>query len=108
MAKSVQKNFSIPEDLSDVWDDFQGQGSKESSKNAAGALFLYMLMPAHVREVCRNVAYHNDIKAAQKNFWIRLSSEYQDSRLAMVLLAAVREHEANSNKKIRGKSPKSG
>ena len=53
----VQKNFRLPIDLVKAWNKFQGVGSQEGSKNAAGEFFLFMLMPDHVRSICRDLAY---------------------------------------------------
>ena len=108
MAKTVQKNFSLPSALAKRWSKFQGIGSKESSKNASAALFLYMLMPAHVRELCRQAAYEADISAARQDFWVRFQSINQDAALALALLETSRALEEDSNRTKADKSAKSG
>jgi len=108
MLKTTQKNFTIPLALAKKWQSFQGVGSKESSKNASGALFLYMLMPAHIREICRTAAYESDMALAMKNFWLRFQNVNNDAALALVLLETARELEEDFHKKNTGKSAKSG
>lgn len=108
MAKTTQKNFAVPSALAKRWTKFQGVGSKESSKNASGALFLYMLMPAHVREVCRAAAYESDIDIAMKNFWVRFHMINNDAALAIALLETARSLEEDSDKKTACNSAKSG
>jgi len=108
MNKRVQKNFSLPKVLAANWDKFQTKGSKESSANASGALFLYMLMPAAVREAARSVSSISELDAARKLFWEKLESLSQDALLAKVLLDTVQAHEAENDKKKGDTVVKSG
>ena len=108
MTKRVQKNFSLPKALAANWDKFQAKGSKESSANASGALFLYMLMPATVREAARSVSHESDLNAARKLFWEKLGAVSQDALLAKALLDTVQAREAENNKKKSDIVAKSG
>ena len=107
MAKGVQKNFTLPKSLAKNWNKFQPKGSKESSANASGALFLYMLMPASVREVARSVAHESNFNSARKAFWDTLERISKDALLAKVLLDAVGSHEEASGKKMAPEPKKS-
>jgi len=108
MGKGVQKNFTLPRPLAKNWDKFQTKGSKVSSANACGALFLYMLMPASVRDVARCVARESDFDAARKLFWEKLGSVSQDALLAKALLDTVQAREVENDKKSNGTVAKSG
>ena len=108
MPETTQKNFTLPLALAKKWTSFQGIGSKESSRNASGALFLYMLMPAHVREVCKAAAYEPDIGVAMKHFWARFQTVNNDAALAIALLETAQALEEDFDKKNTGKSAKSG
>ena len=99
MKKGVQKNFTLPKSLAKKWNSFQTKGSKESSANASGALFLYMLMPPSVREVARNVVHEPDFNSARNLFWEELGKLSQDALLAKALLDTVEAREEISEKK---------
>lgn len=99
MIKGVQKNFTLPKSLAKNWGKFQPKGSKESSANASGALFFYMLMPPSVREVARNVAHESDFNSARNLFWEELGKISQDALLAKALLDTVEVHEEISEGK---------
>jgi len=108
MMKPVQKNFSLPPALADKWDQFQGVGSKESSRNASGALFLFMLMPAYLRDLCRSAAYEADLAAAMHNFRSRCDLARREEHLTSIVIDAARANEIGFGKKKVGKSAKSG
>ena len=65
VKNKIQKNYTLPIALSVEWDKFQGEGSKESSRNAAAALLIYMILEASTKEVARKYAYENDIENAK-------------------------------------------
>lgn len=108
MSKGPQKNFTLPAALRKRWDKFKGTGSKEDSKNAAGALFLFMLMPADVRELCRKAAYKSRQKTAIDNFWLAFRATNKEAALARTLLETSRSLEEDSGKKRDDISAKSG
>ena len=62
--KGKQKNITIPDKLNEAWERFLPIGSKESSKNAAGAMLLWMSMDINVRDKCEKLAYSEDIEKA--------------------------------------------
>jgi len=64
--KGKQKNITIPDKLNEAWERFLPIGSKESSKNAAGAMLLWMSMDINVRDKCEKLAYSEDIEKAMR------------------------------------------
>ena len=100
MPEKEQKNFTLPTTLLDIWDKFLPEGSQENSRNAAGALFLYMLMPSHIREVACNAAYAQNQVAAQLAFWNDVDEYMADIEKAEALVAAAKAVEAKQCKTL--------
>ena len=99
MNEKEQKNFTLPLKLIAAWGEFQPQGSQEHSRNAAGALFLYMLMPSHIREVACDAAYEDNLIMAQDDFWSNVDDYLHDVEKAKALVGAVKALEAKQHKK---------
>ena len=97
--KGNQINFTLPIRLRKYWSKFLPQGSKESSKNAAGALFLFMLMPSHIREIACKLSDSQDIEKAMSEFWNKIDDYYDDAAKAKILLDVARAHEEGFRKK---------
>jgi len=97
--RSVQRNFTLPTGLSKAWTHFQGEGSKESSRNAAGALFLFMLMPVHIRDIARQAAYEKDPEKARNSFQEKVKKYRQEMVLAEVLIDAALAVEGEPHEK---------
>jgi len=108
MSKGMQKNFTIPTALAKNWNKFQPKGSKESSANASGALFLYMLMPSTVRHVARQASHESDFDTGRRFFWEKLGQISKDAQLAKALLDAVQVREEDVAEKMGDKASKTG
>ena len=108
MAKGAQKNFTLPTALAKNWNKFLPKGSKESSANASGALFLYMLMPVTVRDVARQMAREPDFENGRNLFWERLGTISRDAQLAKALLDVVQAREEDDVEKKGDTVAKSG
>ena len=108
MSGGKQKNFTIPKSLEAEWMEFSGRGSKESSKNAAGAMMLFMLMPSHVREAARNAAYLDSSTERRAHFWEAITRGAEERRLASELLVLAQASEQVEHKKKRGNPSKAG
>jgi len=87
-----QKNYRLPVALARTWDQFNGVGSQEKSKNAAGAFFLFMMMPDHIRSICRDLAYEKGASELRGEFWRRLREYENDIRAASAILDAAEAH----------------
>lgn len=87
-----QKNFTLPKKLIRAWAKFlPKEGSQESSKNAAGALFLYMVMPDHLQQLVKSMAYESNIETALTEFWQQLDNFYNEVGQAKAILATARK-----------------
>jgi len=108
MSRPNQKNFTLPPALKAKWEEFYPKGSAENSRNGAGALFLYMLMPRVVRDAACSAAAHPDIEEARNAFWSEFEVMVDDLNRAKALCGAARFGEEVIDKKKGGKKPKAG
>lgn len=88
----IQKNFSLPPALAKAWDEFNPLGSQEKSKNASGALFLFLAMPGHVQSVCCRLAYQPDHEKAKTEFLPLLEKTEADMALAHEIVLRAKAH----------------
>lgn len=74
--KIIKRGFNYPTELLDKWEKFHFP-SKDYSPSASGAMFVYMLLPAHIREKARKLAYRDNLDTASKEFleYFNLSTE---------------------------------
>ena len=94
-----QRNFRLPKELIKNWDKFNPPGSKEKSRNASGALLLYMFMPVHFRDIARKLAYKDNLDNVQQQFWQEIQQYYDDAEKAKAILDAAQAHEVKIHKK---------
>ena len=93
MGEIKQRTFRLPIILIEKWDEFNPDRSKEKSRNAAGALLLYTFMPAHIRDIIRDLAYEENLQDARRLFFERLNQYHQNFEFAKAIVAAAQAQE---------------
>ena len=106
-GKTKKRGFYLPEGLNKAWDNFIWPNKQDSSPNAAAALFVYMQLPADMREKARKLAYRSDIEEATKAFIDDINAEYQD-RLAREAVESALYDAAKQKQKPGRHSSKAG
>jgi len=86
--KNIKRGYNYPEELLEEWEKFHFP-SKDYSPSAAGAMFVFMLLPSDVREKARKLAQRRDLDAAKKEFVEYFNQAAQADRVASETLKAV-------------------